>query len=110
MVLGILLAEKGKVPKLAAGLDCFVVASAAEMADEALRTVGRLRRGGIAADYSLKRQAVGKQLKEANRRGARFAVIVSEGGVGVKDLASGEQVDMPTEEFLADPAGHLGLR
>ena len=87
-----------------------MVASAAEMADEVLRTVGRLRRGGIAADYSLKRAAVGKQLKEANRRGARFAVIVSEGGVGVKDLASGEQVDMAAEEFWADPAGHLGLR
>ena len=110
VVLSILLAEKGKVPELAAGLDCFVVAAGTDQADEVLMTVGRLRRGGIAADYSLKRSAVGKQLKEANRRGARFAVIVSEGGVGVKDLASGEQVDMAAEDFWADPAGHLGPR
>ena len=65
---------------------------------------GSATRGkGLSADFSYKRDPVGKQLKEANRRGARKAVIVRADRVAVKDLATGEQSERPLEEFLASP-------
>ena len=106
-VLSILLAEKGKLPDLSAGLDCFVVDGAAGLFEQVLATVGRLRRGGVVADYSFRRQPVGKQLKEANRRNARYAVIVQTDAVGVKNLATGEQTDVSPEELLSDPRRYL---
>jgi histidyl-tRNA synthetase len=64
-----------------------------------------LRRGGLAADFSYKRQPLGKQLKEANRRGASRAAICRGATVTVKDLASGDQIDRPIDDFLAKPRG-----
>ncbi len=106
-VLEILLAEKGKLPDLAGGLDCFVIDGEAGLLDKVLEAVGRLRQGGIAADFSAKRQAVGKQLKEANRRNARYAAILRADGVGVKNLATGEQTNVPIGEFLEKPKAYI---
>jgi len=101
-VLAILLGEAGKLPDLSAKLDCFVVGAGDVGA--VLRAVGALRRGGVSADYSMRQPGTGKQLKEANRRNARYAAILLDGGkVGVKDLGSGEQTDVAVEEFLAEP-------
>lgn len=110
VVLGILLEEKGKLP---AGLrqgsiDAFVIAEKDEAVPELLRTVSALRGRGVAADFSYKRQTVGKQLQAANRRGARFAVIVhGDGRLGIKDLATGQQTDVPAQDFLAEPKRHM---
>ncbi len=68
-----------------------------------MAVVGELRGKGFSAEMSYKRQAVGKQLKAANRLGARRAVIVRPEGVTVKDMAGGGQQDLPLDEFLADP-------
>jgi histidyl-tRNA synthetase len=110
VVLGILLEEKGKVPKEFPGqrLDFFVIddIDADENQPQAvLAVVAALRKGGLAADFSYKRQPLGKQLKEANRRAALRAAIVRGQTVTVKDLASGQQVDRPIDEFLAKPLG-----
>ncbi len=106
-VLEILLTEKGKLPDLSAGLDCFVIDGGGGLPKKVLELVGRLRRGGIATDFSAKRQAVGKQLKEANRRNARYAVIVRDDTVGVKNLTTGEQTDVPIEDFLENPVAYM---
>jgi histidyl-tRNA synthetase len=105
VVLGILLAEKGKLPDLAQRLDFFVIDAEESDFPAAMRVVGALRRAGRSADFSYKRGAIGKQLKAANRRGARRAAIVRGAAVSIKDLASGEQADRPLEEFLASPGG-----
>jgi len=65
--------------------------------------VGDLRKARFSADFSYKRQAIGKQLKTANRRGAVRAVIVHGDRVSVKDLATGDQTDRPLAEFLQSP-------
>ncbi len=106
-VLEILLAEKGKLPDLSAGLDCFVIDGDGNLLDKVLEAVGRLRRGGTAADFSAKRQNVGKQLKEANRRNARYAIILRADGIGVKNLATGEQTGVPIGEFLENPSAYM---
>ena len=72
--------------------------------------VGRLRAAGVAAEFSYKRQGVGKQLKEANRQGARAAAIVRADNVTVKDMATGRQQDRRLDEFLADPLAGLSDR
>jgi histidyl-tRNA synthetase len=69
--------------------------------------VGALRSKSLAADFSYKRQPLGKQLKEANRRGARCAVIIRSGTVSLKNLQTGQQSDVPLQEFMSEPARYL---
>ena len=104
VVLALLLDKKGKVPDsvLAAELDYFVIDGAEGVFEKVANLVGRLRAAGVSADLCYARRSVGKQLKEANRRGARNAVIVRDTDVGVKDLATGRQRDMPVEQLLAE--------
>lgn len=104
-VLGILLDEKGKTPaSLQAGkVDYFVIDAHGASLDQVVQLVSAIRARGRIADFSYKRQALGKQLQQANRRMAACAVIVSaEGTVTVKDLATGQQQDRSLQEFLAE--------
>lgn len=97
VVLGILLEEKGKVPPevLSSRLDYFVIDGEGVETTDLLKVVGALRNAGHSADFSYKRQATGKQLREANRRGARQAVIIPAAGlVIVKDLTDGQEYSM----------------
>jgi len=106
VVLGILLREKGKVRPgiLAQGLDFYVIDDEGCPLETVMQVVGALRSKGASADFSYKRQPTGKQLKEANRRGAKRAVIVRPGNtVAVKDLVTGEQQDCRIEDILAGP-------
>lgn len=80
--------------------------------DEALRAdslalATRLRReGAIHADLYVADGRVGKQLKYADRRGVRYALIrgnneVAAGTVAVKELATGDQTDVPEDDLIA---------
>ena len=114
VVLGILLKEKDKLPAdLLAKPECFVVVKDSGYEREALRVVGALRRQGVSCDYSTKRN-VSKAMKEANRRGARFALIVEHHekeivAIIVKDMETGKQGDpVGINDFLAEPRKYLG--
>ncbi len=112
-VLEILLEEKGKIPKdlRRRELDYFVIDGAEELFADAVKLVGVLRQKGFSADFGYKRQSVGKQMKEANRRGAANAVIVRDGELAIKDLATGEQIETSMEKFLSNPkAGPAGKK
>ena len=80
---------------------------------DALRLATRVRReGAIHADVYVADGRVGKQLKYADGRGIRFALIrgsneVEAGVVAVKDLASGDQVDVPEDELVDHLRGRL---
>ena len=72
------------------------------LACPAALTPSELRAKGWAAEYSYKRQALGKQLKDADRRGARKAIIFQPtAGVTVKELATGEQKSVSWDEFVS---------
>ncbi|NNE42757.1 MAG: histidine--tRNA ligase [Gemmatimonadetes bacterium] len=65
-----------------------------------------LRRAGVRCDVSFSGGGFGKQFKAADRRGARYAVVlgdaeVEKGTVSVKHLGSGEQQEME-RSALAD--------
>ena len=75
---------------------------------DAMGLATRLRRAGIDADLYSGSGRLGKQLKHADRRGARFAVIRGSderdaGTVAVKDLVSGDQQDVAEDDL----ASHL---
>jgi len=105
VVLGILLAEKGKLPALGQQVEYFVIEADESSRPAVLEAVGALRRAGLSADFNYRPRSLGKQLKAANRRGASRAVIVRADGVTVKDLASGLQRDTTLGELLKAPAG-----
>jgi histidyl-tRNA synthetase len=105
------LTERQRLPaeaRVSKRVDFYVIDADAERFDAVLEIVARLRAGGYAADFSYRRQAMGKQLKQASAAGAARAVIVgSEYGerkaLTVKDLATGQQIEVPAERFWADP-------
>ena len=103
VVLGILLEERGKLPESikTASIEYFVIDGADGLTDKVLEVVGALRRKGVTADFSYKRQPVGKQLKSANGRNARKALILQgDGKVAIKDLSTGEQRETTLAEFV----------
>lgn len=106
-----LLRDLGKLPELASFRppDFFVIDADRQLFSLAIRIVGRARSAGLAAEVSYKRAAVGKQLKQANARGAKAAVILGSetndsGMVTVKNLADGTQKAVALEAFLSNPA------
>ena len=69
VVLQILLEDKGRIPDAvrAQSLDFFVIDADEAVFPKVMETVAALRGSRWAADFSYKRQGVGKQLKEANQ-------------------------------------------
>lgn len=99
-----LLRETGKLPALANEIDAFVIDADESLFPVVLEIVGGLRRWGLSADFSYKRGGVGKQMKQAAVRGARYAVIVGEEWkarrvVGLKDMKKQEQREVSVSEL-----------
>ncbi|MBI5762874.1 MAG: histidine--tRNA ligase [Planctomycetes bacterium] len=114
VVLSLILEEKGLLKPARKGGDVMVV-DAAESVRPTLHTVvAALRRGGVAADFSYAHQAIGKQLKMADKIGVSRVVILgdettSAGRVRIKDMAGGAEREVALETLLADPRSTLGL-
>jgi len=104
VVLGELLAERGLLPAYARALDYFVVAVSAEQRPEALRIAHALRDKGRSVAYAFKDIGVAKQLKAADREGAREVLIVgpdelARGCVVAKDMGSGGEREIALAEL-----------
>jgi histidyl-tRNA synthetase len=83
----------------ARGPAAFVVAAGDDARRAALPLARDLRRAGIRCDLSFSDAGFGKQLKGADRRGARFAIVLGEdemakGTAAVKELATGRQTEV----------------
>lgn len=94
VTLGDLLAERALKQSEPASLDAYVVMAGASVQSYALNMVSELRAAGLSVDYPMKLSGIGKQLKSADQRQARYALIIGEdeearNGVQVKDLATG---------------------
>ncbi len=93
----------------------FVVADEGSR-ERALALAIELRRAGIAADLDLAGRSQKGQMKQADRSGARMAVIIEDGGAQLRDLESGGQrpasLDGLAAELAADAdvaAGRPGV-
>jgi histidyl-tRNA synthetase len=97
VVLGELLRARGLMPSLEPTLDYWLAVEDAELLPVAQSTAALLRRLGLAVEYPLRDQALGKQLKAAVSAGARTAVILrrealaGRGEVLVRSLADGTE-------------------
>ena len=108
VVLALMLEERGllSVPRQRGRV---LVAEAAEgLRPVLLRVVAALRRGGVETEFNYAPQALGKQLRAADKRGiSRVVVLGAEtterGVVQLKDMAGGQSREVPLEELLADP-------
>ena len=100
VVLGELLGERDGPPRAGPSVAVFVAAVGDEDRPAALGLAHALRERGLAVEFALKRQAVGKQLELASARGARAAVVI-----GPTERAAGEAVvrrlDSGTEQRVS---------
>ena len=105
VVLGELLAERGLLPTFAPALDYFVVSVSPEQRAQALRIAHTLRDRGSSVSYALKSdQSVTKQMKVAQREGAREVLVVgadelARGRVVARDMESGAEREIALSDL-----------
>jgi histidyl-tRNA synthetase len=84
--------------------DVFVVAEADDR-ERALALVTELRRAGLGADLDLADRAVKGQMKQADRAGARYALILSGGDAAkLRDMSSGEEREIDPAQVAEEIA------
>ena len=114
VVLGELLKERGLAPASASAIDAFVAGVTPEDGPHVLVLAHQLRDAGIRVEYALRDDALGKQLKLADARQARFAVVIgpddrAKGEVQVKDLKAKTQVAVPLTKLPGELVARLQL-
>ena len=83
----------------------FVVAPEGQR-DQALALVTELRRSGIRADLDLASRAAKGQMKQADRVGARYSLILSGDGKGtLRDMSSGEEREIESARVAEEIGG-----
>jgi histidyl-tRNA synthetase len=89
-------------------MEVFVVAGEGDR-ERALALVTELRRAGIAADLDLAERAIKGQMRQADRLGARHALILSGGDrATLRDMGSGAEREIDPDrlaEEIADTQG-----
>jgi histidyl-tRNA synthetase len=83
-------AGEGATDGIKAREGVFMVAEGADRA-RALTLVTELRRAGLKADLDLADRAIKGQMKQADRFGARHALILGDGKATLRDMRSGEE-------------------
>jgi histidyl-tRNA synthetase len=106
VVLAELLRDRGLAPAAGATVDVFLAAIGSDDLPEMLGLAHELREAGLRAEYALAPQAVGKQLKLADSRGARVAIVIgpddrARGEVMMKDLAANAQRGVPRDQVVS---------
>jgi histidyl-tRNA synthetase len=98
--------ELGLVPKGISGPSVFVTIFGPDQAADSLRLAQELRSAGVSVVAALQADKLGKQLKEADQKGARYALVLgpdelARGEVVVKQLNTGEQRSVPRDQVVA---------
>lgn len=112
VVLGELLKDRGLVPAEPNRLEVFVAGVSMEDLPHVLALVRDVREGGIRTEYALGHQPLARQLKLADARSARLAVIVgpddrAAGRVAVKDLETNQQTALDRNTIVAELRSRL---
>jgi histidyl-tRNA synthetase len=102
VVLGELLKDRELVPRVEGSIDVFIAAIEHDDVSHALALAHRLRDAGYRVEYTLSGQAVGKQMKLADARHARIAIVIgpddrARGEVMLKDLKLKKQEGVALE-------------
>ena len=107
------LRAEGKAAGENARCDVFGVPLGDRAKIELARLAAALRAAGVRADLAYGDRSVKGAMKAADRSGARVALVagdrdVDAGTVGVKDLTTGQQVDVPLDSVVAEVLSRLG--
>lgn len=90
----------------AGGLDAYLASVGEAAAREAFRVLDRIRAAGLRAVGEMADRGLRAQMKQADRLGARFAVIIGEQELavrraGVRDMRTGTQNDVDLDGIVA---------
>jgi histidyl-tRNA synthetase len=100
------LAEEGVASPAPPGPAAFVTSADPDDTLGRLRLVSELRRAGLSARADLGRRRLGRQLEQASREGAHFAVILGDelqqGLVQLRDLRSATQHPVPLADLARE--------
>jgi len=109
VVLGELLRERGLVPGAIGSIDVFVAGITADDEPHVLSAVHELRNAGLRCEFAFSGQALGRQLKLADTRGARQVIVIgpderARGEVILKDLQKKAQRAIPRTAVVREVA------
>ncbi|HVX13249.1 MAG TPA: histidine--tRNA ligase [Pirellulales bacterium] len=98
--------ELGMLTKVTTPAEVLVVYFVAERLHDYLRVAARLRAAGLGVEIYPEAKRLGQQLKYADRRGFKVAIIAGDdelatGNCQIKNLASGESITAPLAGDLA---------
>ena len=107
VVLTELLKDRGLAVATDGSVDVFVAPVTEDDTPDALAVTHQLRDAGLRVEYALAHAALGKQLKLADTRGARAAVVIgpddrARGEVVLRDLRAKGQRAVPASQILAE--------
>ncbi|WP_163526447.1 histidine--tRNA ligase [Halobacillus ihumii] len=96
-------------------LDCYVVALGEKAEQEAVRLTYKLRNAGIQTDKDYTGKKMKGQFKAADRLNAEYVIVLGEreleqNAATVKNMASGDQIELPLEEITKYVKQELGGR
>ncbi len=106
VVLSLMLEDRGLFPATPPRIEVAVIPVGRELASAARKVTAMLRRAGLSAETSFAPAGVGKDLKTANRDGARFVVIIgpdewSAKAGNLKNLADGTERRVSLDDLPA---------
>jgi histidyl-tRNA synthetase len=113
VVLAELLKDRGLAARPTARAEAFVAGVTDEDVPHVLRLAHELRDRGLSVEYVLSPQPLGKQLKLADARGARIAVVIgpddrARGEVMLRDLQAKTQQAVPLDALRGEIRATLG--
>jgi len=99
------LKDQGKLSDVKPSIDAYLVSFDRGFEDNAFQLVNTLRQEGISADMDFGGRAAKQQFTQADKRGAKFVLILGEeevknGAVSVKDMVTGNQVTVPLNNVV----------
>lgn len=107
VVLADLLANRGLLPTAEPSIEYFLVAITETERPNILELAHGLRSSGRSAEYTLRHQSVGKQLKAASAAGASRALLIgpderTEGVVLIRAMETGDELRIPVNRLLGE--------
>jgi histidyl-tRNA synthetase len=107
------LKAEGKTVGGTARVDVFGVPLGEQAKVKLAVLAARLRGAGVRVDLAYGARSIKGAMRGADRSGASIALVAGDrdieaGTVGVKNLATGEQVDVPVDDVLAEVLSRLG--
>ena len=95
--------ELEMIEKMSTPIQVFLPFFAANHLSDYLRLASQLRRSGIGIEFYPEAKKLGQQLKYADKRGFRWAIIIGEdewakGCCQIKNLQTGESIECPLSE------------